>query len=30
MGRIAPGYQADMILFDDDYNVTCSWIKGVE
>ncbi|RCK34524.1 N-acetylglucosamine 6-phosphate deacetylase [Thalassospira xiamenensis] len=30
MGRIAPGYQADMILFDDDYNVTRSWIKGVE
>lgn len=30
MGRIAPGYQADMILFDDDYNVTRSWIKGLE
>jgi len=30
MGRIAPGYQADMILFDDDYNVTRSWIKGAE
>lgn len=30
MGRIAPGYQADMILFDDDYNVTRSWIKGTE
>ncbi len=30
MGRIAPGYQADMILFDDDYNVARSWIKGVE
>ncbi|KZC97057.1 MULTISPECIES: N-acetylglucosamine-6-phosphate deacetylase [Thalassospira] len=30
MGHIAPGYQADMILFDDDYNVTRSWIKGVE
>ena len=30
MGHIAPGYQADMILFDDDYNVTRSWIKGAE
>ncbi len=30
MGRIAPGYQADMILFDDDYSVTHSWIKGAE
>lgn len=30
MGRIAPGYQADMILFDDDYNVTRSWINGAE
>ncbi|WOI10425.1 N-acetylglucosamine-6-phosphate deacetylase [Thalassospira lucentensis] len=30
MGRIAPSYQADMILFDDDYNVTRSWIKGAE
>ncbi|OSQ43532.1 N-acetylglucosamine-6-phosphate deacetylase [Thalassospira alkalitolerans] len=30
MGRIAPGYQADMILFDDHYTVTRSWIKGTE
>ena len=30
MGRIAPGYQADMILFDDHYTVTRSWIKGAE
>ena len=30
MGRIAPGYQADMILFDDAFNVSRSWINGVE
>ena len=30
MGRIAPGYQADMILFDDHYNIARSWIKGAE
>ena len=30
MGRIAPGYQADMILFDDAFNVTRSWINGAE
>jgi len=30
MGRIAPGYQADMILFDGEYNVTRSWINGTE
>lgn len=30
MGRIAPGYQADMILFDDAFNVTQSWINGAE
>lgn len=28
MGRIAPGYQADIILFDDSYTVTRSWING--
>jgi len=28
MGRIAPGYQADMILFDDAFNVSRSWISG--
>jgi len=28
MGRIAPGYQADMILIDDAFNVTQSWISG--
>jgi N-acetylglucosamine-6-phosphate deacetylase len=28
LGRLAPGYQADMILFDDQFNVTRSWIKG--
>lgn len=30
MGRIAPGYQADMILFDDAFKVTRSWINGAE
>ena len=30
MGRIAPGYQADMILFDDAFNVSHSWINGAE
>lgn len=30
MGRIAPGYQADIILFDDSYQVTRSWINGAE
>ncbi|MCC9622809.1 N-acetylglucosamine-6-phosphate deacetylase [Thalassospira sp. MA62] len=28
IGRIAPGHQADMILFDDQYRVSHSWIKG--
>ncbi|MDG4721657.1 MULTISPECIES: N-acetylglucosamine-6-phosphate deacetylase [Thalassospira] len=30
MGRIAPGYQADIILFDDSYQVTRNWINGAE
>ena len=30
MGRIAPGYQADMILFDNAFNVSRSWINGAE
>jgi len=30
LGRLAPGYQADMILFDDQFKVTQSWIKGVQ
>ncbi|WP_033069644.1 N-acetylglucosamine-6-phosphate deacetylase [Thalassospira australica] len=30
MGRIAPGYNADIILFDGAYNVTRSWINGAE
>jgi N-acetylglucosamine-6-phosphate deacetylase len=30
MGRIAPGYHADIILFDDSYTVRRSWINGVE
>jgi N-acetylglucosamine-6-phosphate deacetylase len=30
LGRLAPGYPADMILFDDQFNVTQSWIKGAQ
>lgn len=30
MGRIAPCYNADIILFDDAFNVTRSWINGAE
>lgn len=30
MGRISPGYQADMILFNDEFKVTRNWIKGIE
>lgn len=30
MGRIAPGYRADLILFDEDFKVTRSWINGAE
>ena len=28
-GRIAPGYQADLVLMDDDYRIAHSWIGGV-
>jgi N-acetylglucosamine-6-phosphate deacetylase len=28
-GRIAAGYQADLIVIDDDYRVQRSWIGGV-
>jgi len=28
VGRLAPGHQADMILFDDQFTVTQSWVKG--
>ena len=28
LGRLAPGHQADMILFDDQFAVTKSWVKG--
>lgn len=28
-GRIAPGYQADLVVMDDDYRVQQSWIAGV-
>ncbi|MBC45394.1 MAG: N-acetylglucosamine-6-phosphate deacetylase [Thalassospira sp.] len=30
LGRLAHGYQADMILFDDQFAVTRSWVKGAE
>ncbi|MBC08048.1 N-acetylglucosamine-6-phosphate deacetylase [Thalassospira sp.] len=28
IGRLVPGHQADMILFDDQFTVTQSWVKG--
>ncbi|MEP5568664.1 MAG: N-acetylglucosamine-6-phosphate deacetylase [Halioglobus sp.] len=28
LGRIAPGYRADLVLFDDDINVSDSWVAG--
>lgn len=28
-GRIAPGYRADLVLLDDDFAVTETWIDGV-
>ncbi len=30
LGRIAPGYRADMVLLDDDLQVTETWIGGVD
>lgn len=27
-GRIAPGYDADLVLFDDNFQVTQTWING--
>jgi N-acetylglucosamine-6-phosphate deacetylase len=27
-GRIAPGYQADLVLMDDEYRIQRSWING--
>lgn len=30
IGRLAPGYQADMILFNDQFKVTQSWVKGIQ
>ncbi len=29
LGRIAPGYRADLVLLDDDLTVTETWINGV-
>ena len=29
LGRIAPGYRADLVLLDDDLHVTETWIAGV-
>ena len=29
LGRIAPGYRADLVLLDDDLQVTGTWIDGV-
>jgi N-acetylglucosamine-6-phosphate deacetylase len=28
LGRIAPGYHADLVLLDDDLDVTATWIAG--
>jgi len=30
LGRIAPGYRASLVLFDDDLAVTETWIDGVD
>ena len=30
LGRIAPGYRADLVLLDADVNVQRSWISGIE
>lgn len=30
LGRIAPGYRADLMLLDDDLRVTTTWIEGRE
>jgi N-acetylglucosamine-6-phosphate deacetylase len=29
LGRIAPGYRADLVLMDDDFTVRETWIGGV-
>ena len=28
LGRIAPGYRSDLVLFDDDINVSDTWVAG--
>ena len=28
LGKLAPGYRADLMLFDDDYTVTDTWLAG--
>src|SRR6202022_4064846 len=28
LGRIAPGYRANLVLVDDDVRVQCTWIEG--
>jgi N-acetylglucosamine-6-phosphate deacetylase len=30
LGRIAPGYRADLVLMDDEYRVHRTWIRGSE
>ena len=30
LGRIAPGYRANLVLLDDELNVRSTWIDGVE
>ena len=29
LGRIAPGYRANLVLMDDECNVRKTWIEGV-
>jgi N-acetylglucosamine-6-phosphate deacetylase len=28
LGRIAPGYRANLVLMDDDFKVQKTWIEG--
>ena len=30
LGRIAPGYRANLVLLDDDLKVRATWIDGTE
>jgi N-acetylglucosamine-6-phosphate deacetylase len=28
LGRLAPGYRADLVAFDEDINVLATWVAG--